>query len=379
MRNRDRFGWSWILAVAVFAALGGPATAQPVQPAKPGAPRKAAARETEWPRKIQLGETTVLLDTPRAESLAGTKLKARGTGRIQRAENAEPALATLWYDADVEIDRGRRLVTLASVTVTRVQLAGAPPARQQRLASRLSQAITRQRLTLPLDDVLAGARFASRRDEAPPKLGTEPPKILFETEPAVLIVFDGAPRFRAVEGTSLERALNTPFLVLHDPKANAYWLDGGTMWFRASDAAGPWAKADDVPKEAVRIARRDLKEAGVADDEVEKAARSQEKRVPKILVATEPTELIVSDGQPQWKPEVEGELDTMSNSESDVFRTVSDKRRTIFRPLSTASAPSRRRPASSHSCPARLRRAKPSRTPRRRGRPRSAAARLTSP
>jgi hypothetical protein len=326
MSTRNRVCGSWILAAAAFAAFGGLATAQPAQPAKAGAARKAAAREAGWPRRIQLGETTVLLDAPQAESLEGAKLKARGTARIQRSEGGEPAVATLWYDADVEINRARRIVTLASVSVPRLQLPGASPVKQQRLATRLGQVITRQRLALPLDDVLAGAKLSTRRDAAPPKLGTDPPKILFETEPAVLVVFDGAPRFRAVEGTSLERALNTPFLVLHDPKANAYWLDGGTMWFRAPDAAGPFSKADDVPREAVQIARRDLKDAGVADDEVEKAARSEEKRVPKILVATEPTELVVSDGPPEWRPEVEGELDAMSNSESDIFRMVSDKR-----------------------------------------------------
>ena len=330
MKYRDCFGWSWALA-AVLAALGGNATAQPGQPTQPapssnqGGPRKAAARTNEWPRKIQLGDTVVLLDAPQAESLEGTKLKARGTARFQRAD-AEPAVASLWYDADVEVDRDRRIVTLASVNVPRLQLPGASPAKQQRLAARLGPAITRHRLTLPLDDVLAGSKLAARRDAAPPKLGTDPPKILFVTEPAVLVVFDGAPRFRAVESTPFERALNTPFLVLHDPRSNVYYLDGGTMWFRARNAAGPWTKADDVPREAIQIARRDLEDAGIADDEVEKAARSKEKRVPRILVGTEPTELIVSDGQPAWRPEVEGELDAMSNTEGDVFRTVSDGR-----------------------------------------------------
>lgn len=283
MRNRDRFGSSWALAAAALVALGGRATAQTGQPAhsgslvKPAGPRKAAARTNEWPRKLQLGDMTVLLDAPQAETLDGTRLKARGTARFQRVD-AEPAVASLWYDADVEVDRDRRIVTLASVNVPRLQLPGASPAKQQRLATRLGPVITRHRLTLPLDDVLAGAKLASRRDAAPPKLGTDPPRVLFETQPAVLVVFDGAPRFRAVEGTRLERALNTPFLVLHDPSANAYWLDGGTMWFRAPDAAGPWTKADDVPKEAAQIASRDLKDAGIAPDEVKQAGESKDRR-----------------------------------------------------------------------------------------------------
>src|SRR5512135_1107233 len=309
MNARDRLGSSCCLAVVACVALAGAAAAQTAAPAPPARPnaRKnpAATRETEWPKKLQLGDTSVTLDAPEAESLAGSKLKARGTARIQRTEDAGAAVATLWYEADVRIDRERRIVTLVSVSVPRVQLPGAPPARQQRLATRLGQAVTRHRLTLPLDDVLAAARLAARRDETPPRLGTDPPKIVFETEPAVLVVFDGAPRFRAVEGTTLERALNTPFLVLRDPASNACYLDGGTMWFRAPDAEGPWSKADD---------------------EVAKATKDADTRVPKILVATEPTELVVSDGAPRWKPEVPGELDAMRNTESDVFRSPSDGR-----------------------------------------------------
>lgn len=325
MKVRDRFGSSWALAAAVCISLAGGAAAQSAPPAGPAAPRRAAARETEWPKRIALGEMTVILDAPQVASLERTNLKARGTARFLRADGTESA-ASLWYDADVQVDRVRRLVTLSSVTVARVQLPGAPPARQQRLAARLSQAITRRQLTLPLDDVLAGAKMAAFRDAAPPKLGTAPPRILFEAEPAVLVVFDGAPRFRAVEGTTLERALNTPFLVLHDPTSGAYWLDGGTMWFRAPDAEGSWIKDDGVPRDAVRMARRDLEDAGIADDEVEKAAQAKQTRIPKILVATEPAELVVSDGPPEWRPEVEGELDAMSNTESDVFRTTGDGR-----------------------------------------------------
>src|ERR1019366_7785011 len=327
MKDRKRFARSFLAGVGALLALGGAAATQTqwAAPTQPAAPKKSVARVNEWPKRIQLGDTTVLLDAPQVESLEGTRLKPRGTARFQRAA-AEPAVASLWYNADVEIDRDRRVVTLASVNVPRLQLPGASPAKQQRLAARLGPVITRHRLTLPLDDGLAGAKLAARRDAAPPKLGTDPPKILFEPQPAVLVIFDGAPRFRAVEGTPFERALNTPFLVLHDPRSNAYYLAGGTMWFRARDAAGPWTKADDVPREAVQIARRDLEDAGIADDEIEKAAQSREKRVPKILVGTEPTDLIVSDGPPQWRPEVEGELETMSNTEGDVFRTVSDGR-----------------------------------------------------
>lgn len=322
MTNSSREAWSFSLTAAILS-LAGTVTAAPTGPA---APKRPETRAEKWPRKIQLGETKVLLDAPEAESLEGTSLKARGPLRVEDPGEAEPSFGTIWYEADVEINRTRRLVTLVSVHVPRVQLDALPPARQQRLATRLSQVVTRLRLKLSLDDVLASAKLASRSEATPSRLGTEPPRILFATEPAILILFDGEPRFRMVEGSPLERALNTPFLVLRDPGAGAYFLDGGTSWFRASAPTGPWKTAEDVPPEAVRIARRDREEAGVSDEDVAQAKSSAESRAPRILVATEPTELIVSDGSPEWSPVVKGELDAMSNTESDVFRTLPDGR-----------------------------------------------------
>jgi hypothetical protein len=315
-----RHARSILLAIAALLALGGAAAAQ----APPAAPKKQGARADNWPKKIKAGEMTVSIDAPLAESLEGTKLKARGTAKVQHGEDGEPSFATVWYEADVDIDRDRRTVTMVTVQVPRFELPGAPAAQQQRIATRLSQAVTHLAPKLSLDDVLASTKIAGRH-EGTPKLNTEPPKIIFETEPAILVVFDGEPRFRAVEGSKLERALNTPFLVLRVPAKGACYLSGGTSWFRAADPKGPWSKADSVPPEAAQIAQRDLKDGGVSESETRQASESADKRVPKILVATESTELIVSDGAPQWSPAVPGQIEALSNSDSDVFRTVPDQ------------------------------------------------------
>ncbi len=327
MTQSEKWVSSILTALAAVMVLSGasPASAQSERPRRV-ASRKPTTQEETWPKIVRMGETTTIsLDAPQVESLKGTKLTARGTLRVQATGESDPSSGTAWYEADIQIDRDGRKVTLISVEVSKVEIAPARPALNSRLAKRIGMAMTRMQVKLPLDDVLAAAKLAGRREVAPPKLNTDPPRILFETEPAILITFDGEPRFRAVDGSHLERALNTPFLVLHDPSVNAYYLNGGTMWFRASSPKGPWSKTDDAPSEATRIARSDLHDAGVADSDVEQAKQSAEKRVPKILVATEPVELIVSDGTPHWSPVVAGELDVITNSESNVFRTPSDQ------------------------------------------------------
>ena len=333
MRRRAGLARPVLLAVAALLALGGPAAAAYPQapPNRPAGTPPAGGKNQgqpggKWPRKIPLGEEALLVELPQAEKLEGTKLTARGTARLQTADGSETSFGTVSYEAEVAVNRDQRMVTLTTVSVPKVQFAGIPPAREQRIAARLAQAFTRWQVRLPLDDVLASARMAGEREQAPPKLNTNPPKIVFETEPAILVLFDGEPRFRAVEGFHLERAQNTPFLVLRDPAANAYYLSGGTMWFRASSPSGPWSKTDRAPAEAVAIASKDLKEGGASQKEVDESKQTADKRVPKILVATEPTELIVSDGAPQWNAVVPGQLEAMSNSETDVFRTPSDQK-----------------------------------------------------
>lgn len=327
MKKQSRWIASILTSLTAVLALSaaGPAAAQTERPRRV-APRRAAAPDDTWPKTVRMGETmTISLDAPLAESMKGTKLIARGTLRIQRQGGADPISGTARYEAEVQIDRDRRMVTLTTVEVSEIELARTPAPMRQRMATRIGMALARMQVRLPLDDVLAAAKLSVRKDEAPPKLNTDPPKILFETQPAILITFDGEPRFRTVEGSHLERALNTPFLVLHDVGENAYYLNGGTMWFRSSAPKGPWTKTEGAPPEAIKIARGDLHEAGVADSDVEQAKQSAEKRIPKILVTTEPVELIVSDGPPRWSPVVAGEIETIDNSESNVFRTPSDQ------------------------------------------------------
>jgi hypothetical protein len=329
MRHPGREERLVLWVVAAVLVLGGVAVGQPAAPGAPkaGGPKRpgAARQQGGWPKKVPFGEFTLVIDEPQAESLEGTKLKAHGTFEVKRGEEGEVTTGTAWYEAEVEIDRDQRTVTMASVEVPKVEMSGAPPQRQQRVSTRLKVAFNNQKPRLSLDSVLAETRMARGREEGAPKLNTEPPKIVFETEPAILVIFDGEPRFRTVEGSKLERALNTPFLVLHDPGGNEYYLNGGTTWFRAASPAGPWTKTDKAPAEAVQIVKRDLKEGGVADSEVEEARQTADKRVPRILVATEATELIVSDGAPRWSTEVPGELEALSNSENDVFRTLPDQ------------------------------------------------------
>ena len=72
------------------------------------------------------------------------------------------------YEAEVAINRDQRTVTLATVSVPKVQFAGIPPAREQRIAARLAQAFTRWQVKLPLDErILLTSSIALRASSIP--------------------------------------------------------------------------------------------------------------------------------------------------------------------------------------------------------------------
>jgi hypothetical protein len=59
-------------------------------------------------------------------------------------------------------------------------------------------------------------------------------------------VYDGAPQFQPIEGTSLQYAVNSPSPVIMVDQSSFYACQDG-VWFAASSAQGPWTITDNVP------------------------------------------------------------------------------------------------------------------------------------
>jgi hypothetical protein len=65
------------------------------------------------------------------------------------------------------------------------------------------------------------------------------------------VVYDGAPQFKAIEGTAMEYAVNTAFSVLKI-KGRYYCCHEG-VWFTSPASTGPWEVATEVPKDVQQI------------------------------------------------------------------------------------------------------------------------------
>jgi hypothetical protein len=306
-----------IVAIAVVAC----ASALLVTPgavARQSQARSAAASdEAAWPREARRGDVTVLMYQPQVERLSQTDVEARAAVQITTS-GREPAFGAIWLTAEVDVDRDARIVTFRSVRIPRVRVVDASETDSTALARALEEEILRWNLEMDLDRFIPLLELAEHDDVADAGLRHDPPRIVFASEPSTLVVLDGPARLQPLSTSSgaaprkLERVVNTPALIVFDAERKTYYLAGtGDLWYSAGDVAGPYAPAKSVPPAIASLAPK----AEATDG---RAAGNP----PQVIVATEPTELIVIAGKPQYAPIGEVDLLAMSNADADIIVTI---------------------------------------------------------
>jgi hypothetical protein len=295
---------SWICLALVPLALGQPQEGKPAP--DPG------TTEHRWPIEIQAGDDQITIYQPQLESFKGDKLTSRAAVSIQRKGQSEPTFGALWMESRVATDRVARTVEILDVNVPRARFPD-DAAREAELTAALRSQLAGHSLTVELDRVLAMLALVEKEKKADDKLLTQPPKLEFRAHSAVLIQYDGQPRFSPAGEANLLRAVNTPFLVVLDSAAKVYYLKGAGQWFRAAEALGPFQDAPNVPDAVRALAEK----TGYRDPE-EGRADADDAGL-EIVTATEPTELIWSDGPPEFGAIAGTNLLYVTNTDADVF------------------------------------------------------------
>jgi len=180
-------------------------------------PAAAIAADEDWPREISTPEGVVVMYQPQPEKMEGNQLEGRAAVAVELKGSTEPVYGAIWFEARLETDRAERTATIADVSVTNVRFPEADEQKSKKLTALLEEEIPKWQIPISLDRLLTTLELADKRLEAAEKINTDPPKILFVSEPAVLVTLDGEPRLKKEEGSELMRVINTPFTVLFAP------------------------------------------------------------------------------------------------------------------------------------------------------------------
>ncbi len=280
-----------------------------------------------WPREIQTVGGTVVIYQPQPESLEGNRLEARAAVSVEPDGGEGAIFGAVWFVARLDTDRTERVASILDITVSQVRFPEQSEDQVVQLTTLLETEIPRWEIEISMDRLLTSLKLTELRDAAAARINNEPPIILFEAEPAILVTIEGEPRLTQEEGTGLMRVINTPYSLLFDPQSRIYYLNAdATTWYTATDIAGDWSVADSVPTVVAMLAPEpdELEGEELEGDDDEPGPP------PKIIVATEPTELISATSGAEYTPITGTDLLYMSNTESDLFLHLVDQQNYVL-------------------------------------------------
>lgn len=273
-----------------------------------------------WPRRFAVGTNSVAIYQPQIEEWSGNSLSARAALAITETQNKQPLYGVLWFSARAEIDKVNRLVTLSDFKVQKLSLPMAPN-KAAALETALQTRADTQVNVIALDRLLADMAINhATTNSVAYEVKNDPPQILFSTRPALLVLIDGAPVFRPVNSTNVERIINTRVLIVR--AENKFYLRLMDGWLESENLNGPWTIAGHTPNDLKKAL-----DAAIASKQVDLLDRSKgsladaikQNTVPTIYVSTQPAELLQTQGDPQ-AASIEGtNLIYVTNTDNDIF------------------------------------------------------------
>ncbi len=295
-------------------------------------PVAAAPSESGWPRIFTAGTNTITVYPPTLQSWDGSTVAGTCPMSVAPTGGKTQNFGTMSFTAATEVNKLNRLVTLTQIQVTGVSLPENPAVQSTLQGAMSAQAGTRT-LTVALDRFEAAVPTMKSGPSTPSApLRNNPPSLSIVQTPTVLVPIQGDPVMQPLSGTSLQRVINTPMLLVQDGGGN-YWLKIADGWMTAPALAGPWTVGAGTTSDLQTAASWGqsqpqinlLAPSASAQHTGSNAAQtvSLATSVPAIIVSTSPAEVLVIDGTPQWTAAGQSGLVYVSNTSANIFQLQS--------------------------------------------------------
>ncbi|MFT5770127.1 MAG: hypothetical protein ACI9H8_002110, partial [Lysobacterales bacterium] len=265
----------------------------------------------EWPKEIEADQATVVIYQPQPEKLSGNMLSGRAAISITLKDTEEPIFGVMWFTARLDTDRDSDTVIVSDIKVENVAWPESKDAGEQRFTAIFEASIPEEGVEISMERLSASLQTAELEQKSLTELKNDPPIIEFLETLTVLLMYDGEPRLKDIENSDYQRVMNTPFAVACDKKGKACWLSSGSFWYKSKEALGPFTPNNSPPA--------DLAKMIPAPEEQDGSPLTP----PLIVVATEATEVISTQGKPKWTALTGGELLYVENTETAWLRELS--------------------------------------------------------
>ena len=294
-----------------------PTGSKPAQAATASA--AAAPIDGGWPRVYNLPSGgNFLVYQPQIASWDKQAHMVAFSAVSLRTKGAEkPSFGTVKLEADTKVSLSERLVQFQPLKIAEASFATLPKEQVREIVAEIDRAIPDDERVIALDRVLANLNKSQIVPKVVEGLKADPPKIFFSKTPAVIVNIDSDPIWSPIKDNDLKYAVNTNWDLFQHTPTNTYYLRNNDTWLKASDVNGKWSPAGTLPASFSKLPAED-NWTDVKANLPGKAVKAS--AVPKVLVSTQPAELILLRGEPNYLLVSGTTLLWVSNSDSDVFR-----------------------------------------------------------
>jgi hypothetical protein len=270
-----------------------------------------------WPRDIKLQKGSITIYQPQIEKYADNRVDARAA-IAYKVTSKSPVFGAMWFTSRVVTDKDSRLVVFDQIVVETMKFPEGDEAKVKNLKDNITESLNGHSLTMDLDRFLASIKHLEEGSITADQYKNDPPKIFYESSPSVLVFIDGEPIIKDVENSSYKYVMNTPFFLVQDSSDKNFYLKGGKWWYISRAVESGWKSIENPPKGVVELSQK----AFQGEDNAVDSATINLTSPPKIIVSTEPAELIQTDGEPKFEPVQGTDLLFLSNSESDIIMDI---------------------------------------------------------
>lgn len=280
-----------------------------------------------WPRVIKKGGKKLTIYQPQVDSWQDYKslhVRFAFAFALKEEKAKKNIFGVAEVDADTVVDQAARSVAVIPKNreLRFPNTTEAEAAALRRTVEELHP--PQQSLTISLDRLIAYLDPTNQRLQPSVQLNLDPPKIIHSNKPALLVMIMGEPQLKPVikDKNDLMFVSNTNWDMFYETSLQRYFLLNQDHWLAATDLVnGPWVPVSLLPPGL----------SSLPDDENWADVRrnvpgKQSKKVPVVFVTKGPAELILTQGEPSFRPITGTKLMRITNTEAVVFlHTGADK------------------------------------------------------
>jgi hypothetical protein len=273
--------------------------------------------ELVWPREVDTQKGLVTFYQPQIDSYVANILEGRCAMSFKPIEG-DVVFGAFWFRAFLQTDTEARTAILDQVDVLDVNFPGLDDSlKMAEAAEGIQRTIENMNIVMSLDRLIASLEELDQGEQPSTDLNNTPPRVIYKKEPTMLVSIDGEPIWQDDDKNNLKYVLNSPFFIAQDKRSKNYYINGGGNWYVTKEPPTGWKLTTEVASNVKSFAEAN------APQQPEDAAKTESKLAPPAVIVTyEPTELIVTDGEPNYQPIENTQLLYVKNTDSDIIMDV---------------------------------------------------------